>query len=58
MISSVCVVCGCADEYTIYSVGGYPAHRDCYFRTEGAWYLKAYQKIIDFFWWSKWKLVG
>lgn len=53
MISTVCEVCGCADENAT-RYGG--VHLDCLRRTYGKWYQKAYQRVIDTWWWLMWKL--
>lgn len=47
MMSTVCGVCGCADEEaTLY--GG--AHKDCLRREYGNWYQRLYQRVIDGWW--------
>lgn len=53
MMSSVCGICGCADEEVTKNGG---AHTDCLRRKYGNWYQKGYQRLIDGWWWLMAKL--
>lgn len=53
IMSMVCEFCGCADE-EVRIYGG--VHKDCARRVYGNWFQRAYQRLIDGWWWLMFKM--